>query len=71
MQLISLNEHSTPLTEEQIDQLNKLVQNLSPDLLHHAKVFLLFPAGIPRRCRSSVRYSALTASYSERMTLGC
>jgi hypothetical protein len=47
MQLISLNEHSTPLTEEQIDQLNKLVQSLSPDLLHHAKVILLFPAGHP------------------------
>ena len=47
MQLISLNEHSTPLTEEQIDQLNKLVQSLSPDLLHHAKVFLLSSAGDP------------------------
>lgn len=30
MQLISLNEHSTPLTEEQAEQLNRLVQTLSP-----------------------------------------
>ncbi len=40
MQLISLNEHSTPLTEEQADQLNRLVQSLSPQQVTWVSGFL-------------------------------
>jgi sulfite reductase (NADPH) flavoprotein alpha-component len=40
MQLISLNEHSTPLTEEQADQLNRLVQSLSPHQVTWVSGFL-------------------------------
>ncbi len=40
MQLISLNEHSTPLTEEQADQLNRLVQTLSPQQVTWVAGFL-------------------------------
>jgi len=40
MQLISLNEHSTPLTESQTDQLNRLVQSLSPQQVTWVSGFL-------------------------------
>jgi sulfite reductase (NADPH) flavoprotein alpha-component len=61
MQLISLNEHSTPLTEEQAEQLNRLVQTLSPQQATWVSGFL---AGInwANQGMPQTKAAALTAS---------
>ncbi|MDQ4147992.1 MAG: assimilatory sulfite reductase (NADPH) flavoprotein subunit [Pseudomonadota bacterium] len=66
MQLISLNEHSTPLTEEQIDQLNKLVQSLSPEQVTWVSGFL---AGINWMNRGMPQTQTAPAALTEQPTL--
>ncbi len=59
MQLISLNEHSTPLTEEQADQLKRLVQSLSPQQVTWVSGFL---AGINWASQGMPQVQAAPAS---------